>query len=64
MLMMRPLLRVPSLALGGLGITCFICSFWVPAAGGQAFVMRHEFGVFVFGQIRQGHQPDYGNGSQ
>jgi hypothetical protein len=28
-----------SLALGDLGITCFICSFWVPAAGGQAFVM-------------------------
>lgn len=33
------LARLLSHLLGGLGIVCFYCSFSIPAAGGDAFVM-------------------------
>jgi hypothetical protein len=37
--MLRAMLHSVSLILGSLGVTCWICSFWTPAAGGDAFMM-------------------------
>jgi hypothetical protein len=36
---LRGMLRGLSLVFGSLGVTCLFCSFWVPAAGGDAFMM-------------------------
>jgi hypothetical protein len=38
-MMLRAMLHSVSLIFGSLGITCWFCSFWAPAAGGDAFVM-------------------------
>jgi hypothetical protein len=37
--MLPAILRAVGLILGSLGMTCWICSFWAPAAGGDAFMM-------------------------
>ena len=38
-MMLRAMLHAVSLIFGSVGMTCWYCSFWAPAAGGDAFMM-------------------------